>query len=528
MYSIIIRGGTIHDGRGGPPFTADLAIRDDRIAAIGDLSGEHGREEIDGSRKLVAPGFIDIHSHADLHVLFEKQSLPKMRQGVTTEVIGNCGLAPVPVREEDMEGLREYLAGVLGDYPVSFRGTTMAMYLDELERKGTGVNIVPLAAHGAMRRKVMGFLQENPGMKAREALKEELKAAFDAGCHGMSTGLAYPPAFFARPEELSELARMTAAVGGIFSIHMRSEGTYLLESVDEALAIAEKTGVSLQISHLKAYGSKNWHKTEKALEKIKGASDRGLKVHFDSYPYTFGSTTLAALLPPSLLQHGRSIRSMLDDRSSRAQLLAEIIHEREGTENYAVIAGWHGLLFAGGVTEKNRMYEGESIAAIAADMKRPPEEALLSLLMDEGGSAGMLILGMNEDRVAAIARHRLHMVGSDGLYGRKPHPRTYGAFTRFLEKYVKEEKIISTAEAIRQMTGAPAEKLGLRRRGAIEKGYYADLVVIDFDGLHDRSTVQAPCQFPDGVLHVFVNGVMTVKNGEPCAALPGRVLRKNV
>ncbi len=359
-------------------------------------------------------------------------------------------------------------------------------------------------------------------------MKSEIMAALHDGCHGISTGLAYPPAFFALSGELEDLAHMAAARDGIFSIHMRSEGTYLLESVDEALAIAEKTGVSLQISHLKAYGRANWYKVDRVLEKIERAQQKGIKVSFDSYPYTFGSTTLAALLPPSLMQEGKSLKHLLEDPVLRAQAINEITCEKEGTENYAVIAGWDGLIFAGGVTEKNRALEGKSIAAIASAMALSPEEALLALLLDEGGSAGMLIEGMNEDNVATIIKHRLHMVGSDGLYGRKPHPRTYGAFARFLEHYVKEKKTITPAEAIRQMTSAPADKLGLPRRGLLQGGYFADLVVIDFDRIHDRSTVESPCQYPEGIEYVFVNGTMAIKKGTPCTALPGRVLRKNV
>ena len=524
MLDILIQNAMLHDGMGSSPFHADIAIEGDSIADIGMLEGAQAAHIIDAQGAIAAPGFIDMHSHADLYLLEEKQSLPKLLQGVTTEVVGNCGLSIVPVRPEDIDASRDYLGGTLGDYHVPFRGSSVSDYLGELEKGGTGVNVAPLVAHGAVRRKVMGFSTGIPTAPEMKAMGDEVSDALDTGCFGLSTGLAYPPAFFSKQQEFVTLARSVAARGGIFSIHMRSEGTYLLESVDEAIAIGREAGVSLEISHLKAYGRKNWHKMGAVLEKIERT--QGFPVSFDSYPYTFGSTTLSALLPPSLFQQGASLRDLLGDSAARESIMRDITIEEEGTENYAVSAGWDGLIFAGGMTEKNRHFEGKSIAALADELSQSPEAAILSLLLDEGGSASMLIRGMDEERVAEVIAHGLHLFGSDGLYGRKPHPRTYGTFARALEHFVKKKRTISLAEAIRQMTSAPAQKLGLKRRGTLRKGYYADLVIFDLERLSERSTIEEPRQHPEGIDYVLVNGVIMVEKGKVHPHLPGRVLRR--
>jgi N-acyl-D-aspartate/D-glutamate deacylase len=526
MPDILIRHGTVYDGEGNPPSACDVAIRGELVEALGSLGDLQAPLEIDASGLVVAPGFIDMHSHADLHLLHDPQSTPKLMQGVTTEVIGNCGLSIVPVREEDRDSLRAYLGGILGDYEVAFQGTTMASYLEYMESQGTGVNVVPLMAHGAVRRTVMGLENREPHPSELNAMDRLIDEAMSDGCWGLSTGLAYPPAFFSRKEELTHLCRAVRAHNGLFALHMRSEGNFLLESVDEALSIAREAGVSLEISHLKSYGEKNWHKTEPLLLMIEKAQESGIDISFDSYPYHFGSTTLAALLPPSLFMRGGDLKDLLNDAAQRTLIMDQIATEEPGTENYAALAGWKGILFAGGSSGKNDHLNGLSLNEIAALKGGTPQEALIDLLVDEGGTASMLILGMKEENVEEIARHRLHIFGSDGLYGTRPHPRTYGAFTRAIELFVKRRRAMTLQEALRHMTSGPARKLGLTRRGSIKPGSFADIVIFDLEHLAEHATITDPMHHPTGMEYLFVNGEMMIRKGEVQTLRPGRVLRK--
>jgi len=527
IFDVILTAGSVYDGSGDAPCTADIAINGDTIQAVGSLVYEGAQAEriIDCKGKAVAPGFIDMHSHADLSLFCDRQSLPKTMQGVTTEVIGNCGLAPVPARADDLEALRCYLGGVMGYFPDSFRGLTVHDYLNELENQGTGVNVVPLVAHGALRRKT-GF---NDCLtitdEAQKAMERDLEEAMDMGAFGLSTGLAYPPAYFADTEELVKLTRIVRNRDGLFAIHLRSEGTFVEEALDEALSIAEKSGVRLEISHFKAYGEKNWHKTESLLSHLEKAEKSGIPAAFDAYPYIFGSTTLSALLPPSLITDISSLGDALKDNTFKKRIIEEICVEHPGKENYVALLGWNKLIFAGGASGKNDEYNGLSLEEIAIRTDMTPEETLLSILCAEGGSASMLTMGMCEESVQAMLSHRLHCMGSDGLYGTRPHPRTYGSFVRLLDRYTREIPLFNLSEAISHMTSRTAERLRLDRRGRIKEGFSADIVIFDCETVHEGATLDDPRRYPTGIDYVMVNGVLTVDSGKPTKALPGRVLR---
>lgn len=527
MFDIVIAGGMLCDGEGNALKKADLGIIDDYIAEIGDLSNSSSGTQIDASDKIVSPGFIDMHSHADLYLLHEPWSLPKLMQGVTTEVIGNCGFSPVPVREEDMDSYRAYLGGIMGDFPISFRGKEITEYLDTLESQGTGVNVIPLLGHGTLRRRVMG-MKKHPNSRDMEEMIDIVDTALASGMGGFSTGLAYPPANYAQSEELEALCHTVKARGGIFTIHLRSEGDYLLESIGEAISIAKKTGVSIEISHLKALGERNWHKTEQMFLMIELAHEEGLLVAYDAYPYTYGSTILSALFPPDLLEDNSDVREIVKSISvdDMGEIIGKLSIEQNGRENFIAQMGWNNIIFASGSSEKNRDFEGQSMKEIAEVLGITPEKAVLSLLTDEGSSASILTAGMKEECVDNIITHPLHIFGSDGLYGRKPHPRTFGTFIRAIDYYVKKKGIMTLQEIIRHMTSSTAQKLGLKRRGALRKGYYADIAIFDLATLKDTPSIKAPCQYPPGVEFVIVNGKIVIDKGQPKPILPGRILRK--
>lgn len=527
MFDCIIAGGFVYDGEGNPPAMVDVAISGDSIADVGDLSGASSAKHIDASGKIVAPGFIDIHSHADLYLLSEPRSIPKLMQGVTTEVIGNCGFSLVPVRSDDLSSYRGYLGGIMGNYDLPFRDEDMAGYVRRLEENGVGVNVVPLAGHGAIRRKVMG-MRAIAESRDVEEMCDLLRVALEEGAQGFSTGLVYPPACNAGREELVALCRVVKSCNGIFGIHLRNEGDYLLEALEEVFSIVRETGVSIQISHLKAYGQRNWHKADIALRIIEGEWKKGTQVSFDAYPYTYGSTTMAALLPSSLFERGGDVRAVLRNTPEKELrwIISTISKEMQGGKTDPRQSGWHQVIFAGGTSEKNRPFEGLSIGAIGEKLTMTPEEVFFRLLREEGGSASMLTPGMHEESVRAIMTHHLHIFGSDGLYGRKPHPRTYGTYARALEHYVRKKRLITLQEALRHMTSSPARKLGLKRRGSLKKGYSADLVIFDPQVLADRSSAEDPCQSPHGIEYVFVNGTVMVEKGVVTPNLGGRILRR--
>jgi N-acyl-D-amino-acid deacylase len=524
MLDLVIRGAQVIDGKGSAAQTCDVGVKGDIIACVGGCP-QVALREIDGKGLHLCPGFIDMHSHADLFYAFPSDSQPKLMQGVTTEVVGNCGLGVWPLREKDREFLRRHLAGVLGSYPDPWPWEDCAGWARHLEQQGLPVNVVPLAAHSALRLYAMGISAEPAGKEALLSMERALDEAFDQGAWGFSTGLIYPPACYAASGEIVALCKGAVRRGGYMAIHIRSEGDYLLESIDEAIAFARASGVPLEISHLKAYGRTNWHKVEEVLERIYGARRSGIDVSFDSYPYTLGSTTLTALLPPWVFEGGLS-PERLRDRDIRNRIEEDITGGVPGWESYIRQSGWGGIIFSSGVTQKNLPLEGKSLEAIGEELGLEPVDALLSILGDEGAQASMLIAGMAEEGVRTILLDGLQLLGSDGLYGRKPHPRVYGAFPRVLGKFVREERAITAEEAVRKMTGAPAQRLGLRDRGVIAEGMKADLVLLDLDKVGDEATYDEPFLYPTGIACVVVNGAEAVEDGKIRLTSAGRVLKK--
>ncbi|MGE5483424.1 MAG: N-acyl-D-amino-acid deacylase family protein [Ignavibacteriales bacterium] len=530
-YDIIISGGRIVDGTGRPPFGGNVYIAGGVIAAIDDgagraLDGCGAIVRIDASGLLVCPGFIDIHSHSDKTLLVNPLAESKIQQGVTTEVIGNCGYSLVPQSERNRANLMKDLDDYDLDIDMSWRAPDD--YLRAIESAGPSVNVVALVGHGAVRSAVMGYEMAQPDASQMRAMKDLIREAMDEGFAGISTGLIYPPGVYSTTGELVELAGAAAELGGFYATHVRGERERLLDAVGEAIRIGREAGVSVQISHLKAAGRPNWGKVGEALRMIEKARENGLDVTADHYPYTASSTSLGAVLPSWAHAGGREASiARLRDPSVRARIEAEV----EARESE--IGGWEEICLSSVSSRENAPLEGRFIVDIARERGVKPSVAVTGLLLEERMAAEMIRFSISEDDVREVMRRPFVMVGSDGsalapsglLGAGKPHPRNYGTFPRVLGRYAIREQVIPIETAVRKMTSLPAARLGLRDRGIVKEGYAADLVLVDPRRIIDTATFQRPAQYPDGVECVIVNGHLTVRNGVHLGTRQGRVLR---
>lgn len=515
----ILRGGSVVDGRGGEAVRADVGLAGDRIVAVGDLSKASAANEFAAEGLLVCPGFIDVHTHSDAYLLIEPGAPSKIRQGVTTEITGNCGASAAP-RWPGYTMPSDWLEQT---YPSEWH--SVAEYRALLEVQRPAVNSAMLIGHRAIRAAVMGIA-------ARAATKDEiaqmavlLEVALEEGGAGLSTGLVYAPAMFAQPEEITALAQVVARHGGIYATHMRSEGGTLLEAIDEALEVARQSGVRLQISHLKTAGRANWHKLEAALTKIRAAQAEGIAVASDRYPYTASCTDLDVILPVWAAQGGRAvILARLRDPAERAKIRAEMAAAR--AEKY-----WEGVWIGSTRHPDNAAFAGKPILEAAAAWKLHPLDAALRFMETDELFTGGIFFGMSEENLWRILAEPWVMIGSDAsirapwgpLSHDHPHPRAYGTFGRFM-RAVLDGKTVSVGEAIRKMTSLPAEHFRLKDRGAIREGAFADVVVIDPKTCRDRATYERPHQFCEGISAVWVNGVLTFRNGIDTGVRAGRYL----
>lgn len=530
---LIIRNGKIVDGTGGPWFKADVSVRDGRIEGILPTIEGQADQTVDARGFVVCPGFIDTHTHSDGTILVDPGADSSIRQGVTTQIIGNCGcgFAPVnPVRRSMIEG---YIRRLL---PLDVKSDWMTFreYMSKMGRLRFSTNIAPLVSHGAVRIAVMGFEERRPTAEELGLMRLLVSEAMEAGAFGMSTGLIYPPCVYAQTEEISELCRVVAEHYGLFTIHMRGEGDTLIQSVIEAITIGKEAGVRTHISHLKAAGRTNWGKTREALWMLEEAREGGLEVTFDQYPYTAGATPIVTLLPPWAHEGGLDKLLMrLRDPKIRDKMRIEMGEPGRGWENMAFSNGWENIFVTVLRSERSRAYEGKSMAEIR-EMRNDPDEftTLCDVLLEEGGEGRINVFSQDEGEMKSVMGHRLQMVGSDGrsvaphgpLSVGKPHPRFYGTFPRILGRYVRLEGVLRLEDAVRRMTSYPAQTFRIDNKGLIREGFDADLVVFDPDTVLDRSTYQEPHQYPVGIEYVIVNGEVVVEKGRHTGAAPGKFL----
>jgi len=521
-WSLLIRGGSVVDGSGAPARRADVAVEGDRIAAVApSLAGEATRV-VDASGKMVAPGFIDMHSHSDLFYFGCPSAESKIRQGVTTEVVGMCSFSQAPLRPEQHALVLGWVGGI-GPTP-DLKWETFGQYLDTLRGVRPAVNVVHFVGHGAVRIAAMGFEARPAETGEIKTMERYLGEALDAGAWGLSTGLVYPPSSYADTREIIALARAMAPRGGQYSSHIRGESSMLLDSIAEAIRIGEEAGVRVEISHVKASGRENWPKLDAALRMLDDARARGVDVAGDVYPYNAGSTKMDNLMPAWSHEGGISkLLERLADPKLRRRITEECLvdGERWGTVSQGGV-GFDQIFIA---SCKRRELEGLNLAQLAQQSGQAPAEALMNLLLEERCTVGMVSFSQSIDNVAKVLAHPALTIGSDSIplfegegdKAGKPHPRSYGTFPRVLSEYARERRLFSLETAVNKMTGLPAQRLGLRERGLVQPGYFADLTVFDPRTVKDESTYPDPHRYPTGIPLVIVNGAVAVDGGRVTA-----------
>src|SRR5205809_1086342 len=530
MHDVVIRGGTVYDGEGGPPYAADVAIDADLISAVMPAIGDRGRREIDISGLAVAPGFINMLSWAIPSLIADGRAQSDIRQGVTLEVFGE-GSSMGPLNDAMKKGMKEEQ----GDIKYSIEWTTLAQYLDYLVKRGVSCNVASFVGATTVRIHEIGYADRPPTSAELERMKKLVRQAMGEGALGVGSSLIYAPAFYAKTDELVALAKVASEYGGVYISHIRSEGTRLLEAADELITIAREAKIPAEFYHLKAAGQSNWNRLAALIQKIEAARAAGLRVTADMYTYTAGQTGLDAAMPPWVQEGGfKAWSGRLQDPAVRERVKREMDTPTDKWENFFVAAGSPDkILLIGFKNEKLKPLTGKTLAEVAKLRGTSPEEAAMDLVIEDGSRVNTVYFLMSEENVRKEIALPWVSFGSDaespapeGVFLKSnPHPRAYGNFARLLGKYVRDEKIIPLEEAIRRLTSFPAENLKLDRRGALKPGYFADVVVFDPAKTQDHATYERPHQYSTGVRHVFVNGVQVLKEGEHTGAKPGRVVR---
>ncbi len=531
LYDLLIKNAMIIDGTGRKRYKGDVAVSGDSIAAVGDLQHATAQRVIDAKGRVLAPGFIDTHSHSDAIYLVNPTADSKVRQGVTTEVTGQCGNQSAPLYGE----AKAVAAKLARQYGVDADWESYAEFCKRLEKHGLALNTAPLLGHGTVRACVIGYDNRPPTDEELERMQHIVEQAMQEGAWGISTGLIYPPGSYSEIPELAACTSAAAKHGGIYATHMRSEMDTILESLEEAMEIGRRSGATVLISHHKVTGKQNWGLVEKTCAMMDEYRKTTGKIYCDVYPYTAGSTSLTSLIPS--WAHDGGVPKLLErlaDPKTRELIKQQMQTGCEGWERLTA-AGYENILVTFVESEKNKYAEGKSISQIAEIREaEDPRDVVIDLLLEEDGNAGMVLFMMCEEDVADVVKYPYAAIGSDasaispeGPTGRgKPHPRAYGTFPRVLGKYVREEKHLSLEEAVRKMTSLSAEIVGLCKRGTIAPGLVADLVVFDPDSVRDCATFEQPHSFPVGIDWVIVNGVPVLEEGVQNDLLPGRVLRK--
>jgi N-acyl-D-amino-acid deacylase len=516
---LILRGGTVIDGTGPPGFPADVALTGGRISEIGGLSEARAEREIDAAGLVVCPGFIDIHTHADVALMARPTHEPKVMQGVTTEVFSNCGLGFAPVTDAGLAIQKEYLLGLFGsDVGVDWNWRTVREFLDHY-RGRIATNAAYLIPHGAVRVSAMGMTDRAATSEELGRMTDLIRQGMEEGAFGLSTGLWYSPMSYADPAENTAVCAAVAKYGGFFATHMRDYGDGILAALDESYAMSRDSGAPLQVSHLQIGGARNWGRAPEVLAHIEAAKASGVDLAYDAYPYTAGSTLVQAMLPTWATAGGPSA---ILERLARAESRERIVEAMNGADR-----DWTRHVLCGARSAKWKGYEGETFARMAEAEDVEIGELVSRILVEDELQACFIAHLGDERDLREILKHPAQMIGSDGLHlPGKTHPRLFGAFPRLLARYVREQGLLTLEEAVWKMTGFPAQRMGFRDRGLLRKGYAADITVFDPATVRDVATFEDPCRYPEGIPYVIVNGKVVVDNGRHTGMLAGQVLER--
>jgi N-acyl-D-amino-acid deacylase len=529
----LIIGGTLIDGSGARGVQMDVAVKGDRISGIHPPGTASASTVLDVVGQTISPGFIDIHTHSEISLLGCPRAESKVRQGVTTEVVGNCGSSAAPMYGPAVAAAQE----LARPYGVEVDWVGFDDYLRRLSDTGVSVNVASLVGADTIRMCVLGADDVPPDAEEMERMKSLVSEAMGEGAFGLSSGLIYAPGCYATTEELISLAEAVAPFDGIYASHIRGEGATLLKAVDEAIRIGRSAGVKVQISHHKAIGPRNWGLVDDSMKMIEAARESGVDVAFDVYPYTASCTSLHAILPPWVQDGGhKAILENLSDVNIRRRIKEEFKSLLNTLwENTVAEDGWENIAVNGFKRPENKRFEHMRMSEIAATRGADPADAAMDLLLEEGFELTGIFHEISDDDVSRVIAHPLSSVASDGevsscsgpCSGTAVHPRSFGTFPRAIREYSIRKGVVPLEEMIRKMTSSPASRMGLADRGRVVVGMKADIVVFDKEEICDTATFENPSQYAKGITHVFVNGVLTIRDGEHTGERAGSVLRKN-
>lgn len=539
MFDLLIRNAQIIDGTGAPGWTGDVAVSNGMIAEIGTCISGEAMEVIDADGHVLCPGFIDAHGHSDFTLFINHRGESKIRQGITTEVTGNCGFTAGPITPDHEEDLVYYLANTIvltDERRAAWKWETQDQFLQHSAKNGLSFNIVPLVGQGMIHVGVMGFENRMPTEEELERMKSMLKRELDAGFFGMSMAFEYEPGNHLPTEETVALCRLLQDQGCVFSIHMKNEGANLLECVEHALQIAEQSGCRVEISHLKARYAANWGKAREAMRRIEAARERGVDVAFDVYPYAAYGSGLIDLIPPWVKKDGPQLMCQrLQNPELRQKAICDMQHGLPGWDSMLTSPNWADCVQVATLrSPENKWMEGLRLGEIAQRRNCSPYALVVDLMVEESASVKCIWFAMDEEEVADVMQHSLAIFGTDGracaTYGElgkgAVHPRYYGTYPRILGHYVREKKLMSLEEAIYKSTSAVAHRFGIEGRGELREGYFADMVLFDPHTIRETNSFESPHSYPDGIDFVMVNGQIVVAHGIHTGALPGEILRR--
>ncbi len=521
MIDFLIKNALIVDGSGKQPFIGDVAVEGNTIFDIGDLKKTKAKTVIEANRRIISPGFIDIHSHSDVLFLNGSSILHKLYQGVTTELIGQDGISAAPMTDSSKFFMAEIIEPIAGKIKGGWKSWNMHGFLEALIHQKIQLNVATLTGHSNLRMAVIGHKMAKASQDDLQKMGTLLAESFRQGSIGLSLGLIYQPSSYSDTDELIALGKVVKKYDGVLVAHIRNEQDQIMDALDEMITIGEKSGCRIHISHLKCLGKKNWGKMSKVLDKFDKALDQKIDITFDQYPYNASNTSLSLLLPSWTMEGGyqgfKKLSGNLENRKKILIAIKDTIESRGGASSIKI---------ASVKSDKNRGLTGKSIEYLSESRGMPAEEAVLTLLAEEQLQVMAIYHAISNSDIECAMTHHLHTVGSDGVLGEHPHPRAFGAFARIIDHYSEEKKLFPLEVAIEKMTSKPAKIMKLNKRGQIKKGYYADLIIFEKEKFIDNASFDNPKQFATGLDWVFINGTSVIHEGKITDSYPGSVLKR--